>query len=272
MRKPAALIIAAMATLLFAAPAVLASSPKSPRALVGPHVAKYGAPYLNTPYLLGGDGRSPQVPQDCSDFVANVYRDAFKLAIPDYTVTQWQQGSASGSTASTADESEIAWRGTTRSGVRPGDLVFFHTTKERLGHVGVMISKTRVQHSGNPNQIESLSRLSTKHTFAGWVRYKAVAAFEGEPVDVPLVVTATARAKDGRMVPADGASVFIRRPGGGPEMVGRTDASGRLVHRIAVLPEKRLRLQVWAETWKRSKVVRVTMRPGMSILADLRVP
>ncbi len=69
-----------------------------------------------TPYRLGGTGINGI---DCSAFTQVVYRDFFGEDLPRNTRNQLQEGS-----------------GVRRESIRPGDLIFFRTSRNVL-HVGI---------------------------------------------------------------------------------------------------------------------------------------
>jgi len=74
--------------------------------------------WRGTPYVLGGSGISGV---DCSSFMQIVFRDQFGVELPRNTRDQLRAGSA-----------------VRRNAIRPGDLIFFQTSRNVL-HVGVAL-------------------------------------------------------------------------------------------------------------------------------------
>lgn len=92
--------------------------------------------FLGVRYSYGGV--SPRTGFDCSGFTRFVYAH-FGIVLPHFAAGQFSYG-----------------RRVARSGLRPGDLVFF----DGLGHVGVYIGAGRfihAPHSGVRVQIDSMS-------------------------------------------------------------------------------------------------------------------
>jgi len=91
---------------------------------------------LGVPYVYGGS--SPASGFDCSGFTSYVYAH-FGIELPHYSVAQYESG-----------------REVTRSGLEPGDLVFF----DRLGHVGLYLgggSFVHAPHTGARVSVDTLS-------------------------------------------------------------------------------------------------------------------
>ncbi|MEX1011616.1 MAG: NlpC/P60 family protein [Balneolaceae bacterium] len=80
-----------------------------------------------TPYLLGG---STLTGVDCSAFVQRVMSEHFQVELPRNTREQLRVG-----------------RGIRRNAMRPGDLVFFRTTRRDL-HVGIIVESGEFLHAG----------------------------------------------------------------------------------------------------------------------------
>lgn len=78
--------------------------------------------WLGTPYRYGGKSPSGA---DCSGFVGQVYRNVYKIPL---------QRTVEGMAAENC-------RRVTKSDLKPGDLVFFNTSKRRKGinHVGLFL-------------------------------------------------------------------------------------------------------------------------------------
>ncbi|MEO8780226.1 MAG: C40 family peptidase [Rhodanobacter sp.] len=113
----------------------------------------------DTRYVRGG--RSPSTGFDCSGFVRYVFAHAIGLQLPSTSATQFLAG--------------VKVR---RADIKPGDLVFFHTSgKHRISHVGIYISNGRFIHSpaaGKSVEISSLDDSYWARRFAGAKRPEAM--------------------------------------------------------------------------------------------------
>jgi cell wall-associated NlpC family hydrolase len=99
-------------------------------------ITKFARKFIGVRYQWGGI--SPSSGFDCSGFTRYVYAH-FGITLPHYTGSQFTMG-----------------RRVSRWGLRPGDLVFFHS----LGHVGLYIGSGRfihAPHSGTTVSIDSMS-------------------------------------------------------------------------------------------------------------------
>ena len=99
-------------------------------------IAGFARRFLGVRYSYGGT--SPRSGFDCSGFTRFVYAH-FGIALPHYSVAQFGLG-----------------RHVARTGLRPGDLVFF----DGLGHVGLYIGGGRfihAPHTGTRVSIDSLA-------------------------------------------------------------------------------------------------------------------
>lgn len=99
-------------------------------------LVRFARHFLGVPYSYGGT--SPATGFDCSGFTRFVYAH-FGIALPHYSGGQFELG-----------------RRVSRSGLRPGDLVFF----DGVGHVGMYIGRGLFIHaprSGTRVSIEPLS-------------------------------------------------------------------------------------------------------------------
>jgi cell wall-associated NlpC family hydrolase len=99
-------------------------------------VVKFARHLLGIPYVYGGV--SPQSGFDCSGFTRFVYAH-FGITLPHYSGAQFEMG-----------------RRVSRSGLRPGDLLFF----DGLGHVGMYVGRglfIHAPHSGTRVSIASLT-------------------------------------------------------------------------------------------------------------------
>lgn len=82
--------------------------------------------WQGTPYQLGGSGPDGV---DCSSFMQIVLRDYFDRTLPRHTRDQIRVG-----------------QGVRRGAIRPGDLIFFRTTRRDL-HVGIALSEDDFLHA-----------------------------------------------------------------------------------------------------------------------------
>lgn len=94
-----------------------------------------------TPYRLGGTGINGI---DCSAFTQIVYRDFFGEDLPRNTREQLQEGS-----------------GVRRASIRPGDLIFFRTSRNVL-HVGIAMEDGNFLHASVSNGV-MISNLSESY-------------------------------------------------------------------------------------------------------------
>jgi len=110
----------------------------------GNEVALYAMGLIGTGYRFGG--KNPQAGLDCSGMVSYIYRNAAGVNV-------------SGSAA------DIARRGREipRSGVRPGDLIFFNTMNRSFSHVGIYIGDARFVHAPSTNGRVRIDRLDNRY-------------------------------------------------------------------------------------------------------------
>lgn len=110
----------------------------------GSEVALYALGLIGTGYRFGG--KNPQAGLDCSGMVSYIYRHAAGVNV-------------SGSAA------DIARRGREipRSGVRPGDLIFFNTMNRSFSHVGIYIGDARFVHAPSTNGRVRIDRLDNRY-------------------------------------------------------------------------------------------------------------
>jgi len=91
-------------------------------------LAIYAMSLSDTPYQYGGNSRENGF--DCSGFVQFVFQNALGLKLP--------RTSAEMSRAGTPLQTNQ---------LKPGDLVFFNTTRNQFSHVGIFIGENRFVHS-----------------------------------------------------------------------------------------------------------------------------
>jgi cell wall-associated NlpC family hydrolase len=91
-------------------------------------VALYALSLADTPYRYGGNSRANGF--DCSGFVQFVYLNTLGLRLP----------------RTSAEMSQLGVR-LDRNRLRPGDLVFFNTSRRAFSHVGIYVGDDRFIHS-----------------------------------------------------------------------------------------------------------------------------
>ena len=107
-------------------------------------LAIYAMSLADTPYQYGGTSRENGF--DCSGFVQFVFRNSAGLLLP--------RTSAEMSRVGTALEA---------SQLRPGDLVFFNTTRKQFSHVGIFIGENRFVHSPKTGKAISIASLDDRY-------------------------------------------------------------------------------------------------------------
>lgn len=110
----------------------------------GHDVAMFALSLIDTGYRFGG--KNPEAGLDCSGMVSYIYNRAVGLRV-------------SGSAA------DIARRGrpVERTGLRPGDLVFFNTRNAAYSHVGVYIGDDRFVHAPSSNGRVRIDQLDARY-------------------------------------------------------------------------------------------------------------
>jgi cell wall-associated NlpC family hydrolase len=153
MRIPA-LIPVALSILLLAAcsgpaprrtaPAETIAQAPLPVSEKGNEVALYALGLIDTGYRFGG--KNPEAGLDCSGMVSYIYGKAVGLKV---------LGSAA----------DIARRGRPieQVALRPGDLVFFNTSKRSFSHVGIYLGDARFVHAPSSNGRVRIDRLSDRY-------------------------------------------------------------------------------------------------------------
>lgn len=82
--------------------------------------------WQGTPYILGGSGTNGV---DCSSFTQIVFDEKFDVSLPRNTREQLNIG-----------------KGVRRYSIRPGDLIFFKTTRQDF-HVGIAVNREEFLHA-----------------------------------------------------------------------------------------------------------------------------
>jgi cell wall-associated NlpC family hydrolase len=86
---------------------------------------------LGMQYRYGG--RSPETGFDCSGLIAHVFERAWGIRLPPGTWALSKVGTAVG-----------------RTGLEPGDLVFYNTRNRPYSHVGIYLGDGRFLHAPRP--------------------------------------------------------------------------------------------------------------------------
>ncbi len=107
-------------------------------------VVIYALGLIDTDYRFGG--KNPEAGLDCSGMVSYIFNRAAGLRI-------------SGSAADIARHG----RPIERSGLRPGDLVFFNTRRMPLSHVGIYIGDDRFIHAPSSNGRVRIDQLGARY-------------------------------------------------------------------------------------------------------------
>ena len=110
----------------------------------GHDVVMFALSLIDTGYRFGG--KNPEAGLDCSGMVSYIYNRAVGLRV-------------SGSAA------DIARRGrpVERTGLRPGDLVFFNTRNAAYSHVGVYIGDDRFVHAPSSSGRVRIDQLDARY-------------------------------------------------------------------------------------------------------------
>lgn len=94
-------------------------------------------------------GRAPSTGFDCSGFVQYVFAQALGIDLPDNSVSQSEAGIR-----------------ISRSELKTGDLVFFHTRGKGISHVGIYLDHGRFIHSPSTGKRVRVDDLSDRY----WAR------------------------------------------------------------------------------------------------------
>lgn len=107
----------------------------------GREIVMYGFSLIDIGYRFGG--RNPESGLDCSGMVAYIYEKVTGVRLPH-----------------NAREIARLARPVERSGLQPGDLVFFNTRRKPFSHVGIFVGDDRFMHApsrGGKIQLSSLT-------------------------------------------------------------------------------------------------------------------
>jgi cell wall-associated NlpC family hydrolase len=88
--------------------------------------------WRGTPYVLGGSSKRGV---DCSSFIQIIFDRHFGVSLPRHTGDQIREGA-----------------GVRRSSVRPGDLIFFRTSRRSL-HVGIALNNEEFLHASTSSGV-----------------------------------------------------------------------------------------------------------------------
>jgi len=108
------------------------------------NLAIYAMSLSETPYLYGGKSRVNGF--DCSGFVQYVFENSVGLQLPRTSTEMSRVGTPLSS-----------------SQLRPGDLVFFNTTRTPNSHVGIFIGENRFVHSPKTGKAIMITSLNEKY-------------------------------------------------------------------------------------------------------------
>ncbi len=91
-------------------------------------------------------GNTPKSGMDCSGFVRYVFQDTLGLLLPRRAIDMSRVG-----------------RKVSRSNLQPGDLVFFHTIRRTVSHVGIYIGDNKFVHSPATGKTIRIDRLANSY-------------------------------------------------------------------------------------------------------------
>lgn len=121
-----------------------------------PEVVRTALAYRGARYRRGGTGARGF---DCSGFTRYIYAKSAGIRLPHCSAAQASCG-----------------RPVARSGMRPGDLVFFHTRRRGISHVGLYIGGNRFIHASTPKRGVLVSSLNERYYAARFRGARRVAA------------------------------------------------------------------------------------------------
>ncbi|MGH2700658.1 MAG: C40 family peptidase [Actinomycetota bacterium] len=154
-RAIAVLVIACIAA--FLAPAAPAAA--QDRSAIRRHLANRAKSQMGANYRYGGE--SPKRGFDCSGFTRWVFKKV--ITLPHNSMRQYRLGGR-----------DAYKRINKRTRLKRGDLVFFKTTSDKVGHVGVYLSRGRFVHASSSADKVTISSVYDKYyygpRFRGGVR------------------------------------------------------------------------------------------------------
>lgn len=119
------------------------TAPSDNEARMG-NLAIYAMSLYDTPYQYGGKSRVNGF--DCSGFVQFVFQNSLGMQLPRTSAEMGRVGMPL-----EADQ------------LKPGDLVFFNTTRSPNSHVGIFIGENRFVHSPRSGKAIMLTSLNDKY-------------------------------------------------------------------------------------------------------------
>jgi cell wall-associated NlpC family hydrolase len=108
------------------------------------NMAIYAMSLYDTPYQYGGKSRINGF--DCSGFVQYVFQNSLGLQLPRTSAEMGRMG-----------------RALEPNQLKPGDLVFFNTTRNANSHVGIFIGDNRFVHSPKTGKAIMITSLNDKY-------------------------------------------------------------------------------------------------------------
>jgi cell wall-associated NlpC family hydrolase len=108
------------------------------------NLAIYAMSLYETPYQYGGKSRVNGF--DCSGFVQYVFQNSLGLQLPRTSAEMGRLG-----------------RPLTAAQLKPGDLVFFNTTRKINSHVGIFIGENRFVHSPKTGKAIMITSLNDEY-------------------------------------------------------------------------------------------------------------
>jgi cell wall-associated NlpC family hydrolase len=108
------------------------------------NLAIYAMSLYETPYQYGGKSRVNGF--DCSGFVQYVFQNSLGLQLPRTSAEMGRLG-----------------KPLSAGQLKPGDLVFFNTTRKRNSHVGIFIGENRFVHSPKTGKAIMITSLNDEY-------------------------------------------------------------------------------------------------------------
>ena len=122
---------------------------------IGSQIVEFAKQYLGTPYVWAGSSPSGF---DCSGFVSYVMKN-FGYSVNRTAASMYSNGTA-------VDKSEL----------QPGDAVFFASSSESIGHVGIYIGDGEFIHSSSGCGYVTISGLDESYYSRMYVGARRIAA------------------------------------------------------------------------------------------------